>query len=254
VQSYRTAKPHGPGECPQCAPSGHGHHLCQNDGCDETATAQTSRHATDTEYAAMPESLRPIDGTATQAVFGCDDCTEDGQFNPFCTHTLEPVPCPKCQAAGDAPCIKKNGAPRETEHRARADAQPQPEPCRHVHRADCPVFTGCQCTADDPIPARPARIVASVQAVDISGLTVPVSIAQAALERAGQSWGRVVRAWSMLTQNGQPAVSAEIQQYDTGGNLLHDVHGHPVTETVTVPVPIGAGPKTLLSHGPKALG
>jgi hypothetical protein len=239
MQPYRTAKPHASG-CDQCAPTGPGHMLCQGpDGCNEAATTQTQRHATGAEYDAIPEGLKPIDGYAVVAVFGCDDCAEDGAFTPFCEHPeAVPVPCPKCQAAGDAPCTGKNGKPRGAWHRARYDAQPQPETCTHAHRETCNVFNGCQCTGDDQPPVRtPRGVDTSGPGPDTSGLTVPVHIAQMVLAQAGHPWATVARAYSLQTQDNKPAIGADVHVYE-GGRLQYDGHGHPLVQTVVVPIPL----------------
>jgi hypothetical protein len=235
MQPYRTVKPHSPAECPQCSPTGTGHQLCQ--GCDEIATSQTLRHATDAEYAALPEGLRPIDGLAQQTVYACDDCAEAPTFQGFCVHP-EPaaVPCPKCKAAGDEPCTAKSGDPRYAPHTVRALAQPTRETCTHAHRPDCEIFTDCQCTGDDQAPARPPRTLMHAAQVDVSGLTIPVPAAQMILAQAGTPWVTVVRAWNLRTQDDRPALAAEVQVYESG-HLQYDAHGHAVTTTIIVPMP-----------------
>lgn len=154
MQPYRTARVHDAAACPACAPDGPGHHLCQGPGdCAQVATVQTRRHATAAEYDAIPDTLRPRDGYAMVAVFGCDDCADGGVFDPFCVHAPAPAPpCPRCGAQGEQPCTKNNGGARAGWHSVRAGAPI--EVCRHAHRADCEVFTGCQCTGDDPPPVR----------------------------------------------------------------------------------------------------
>jgi len=215
---------------------------CHN--CPEPASWQTSRHLTDAEYAALPENFLPIDGYAVTAVFGCDDCVDAApKFRGFCTHPEpEPVACPKCKAVGDAPCTMKNGDPRWTPHQARVSAQPQQQPCRHAHRADCKVFTGCQCAADDQPPARPrTRMRAAAPGPEVSGLTIPVNVAQTVLAEAGHAWPSVISARSLLTQDNRPAIGAEVYTFDTDGTLMRDQHGRPVTHDVIVPLPTAGG-------------
>ncbi len=216
---------------------------CRN--CGEEASLQTSRHLTDAEYAALPEQFLPIDGYAVAAVFACDDCADTAgpKFSSFCTHPeAGPVPCSKCGAVGDEPCKLKSGDPRWMWHRVRTLAQPTGEVCRHAHRQDCAVFTNCQCaTADEP-PARPRRHVPGTSVgPDISGLTIPVGVAQAVLADAGHPWLSAISARSMLTQDNRPAVGAEVYTFDDNGNLVRDGHGKPVTADVIVPLPARQG-------------
>lgn len=123
---------------------------CHVDGCTGRVVAQWQRHATDAEFAAIPEKIRPIDGVATVAVHGC----ETHELLPFCRHDgADPAACPTCGAT-DAPCTDDQGAPRHRNHAARPAPAP-PQPCRHHHRADCPGHGGCACTDADEPPARP---------------------------------------------------------------------------------------------------
>jgi hypothetical protein len=237
MQPPRNAKPHAGTACPDCAPTGPGHHLCQGNSCTEAASAQTQRHATQAEYDAIPESLKPIDGYAVVPVFGCDDCTETGAFTPFCSHPVpDAPPCPKCHASGEDPCTAKNGDPRWISHAARI--QPQPEPCKHAHRGDCPVFEGCQCSSDDEAPVRIARPADTASpGPDVSGLTVPLHIAQMVLAQADHPWAAVVRAYSLQTQDNRPAIGADVHIYE-GGHLQYDAHGRPLVQNVVVPIPL----------------
>lgn len=238
MQPYRTAKPHDPAACDRCSLNGPGHRLCQGpDGCSEIATAQTRRHATQAEYDAIPEALKPRDGYATMPVFGCDDCADDGQFDPFCDHAPVPAPpCPKCAAEGDAPCTKKDRATPRTKGWHDGRTGPIIEPCHHAHREECAVFTGCQCTGDDPAPTRTPRAAGTNgPAPDISGLTVPVHIAQMVLAQAGYSWPTVTRAYSLQTQDNRPAIGADVHVYESG-HLQYDQHGHPLVQNVVVPI------------------
>lgn len=238
---YRTTKPHAGTDmkCALCTPTGPGHQLCQ--GCDEPATTQTKRHATDAEYAAIPPGLASIDSVAHQAVYGCDDCAETGMFTAFCTHP-EPAaaPCPKCHAVGEQPCTAKNGDPRFAPHTARALAQPAVERCTHAHRADCPIFTGCQCSENDTPPVRPKRPTGDVHWPDMTqmrGIT-PVA-AQAIVADAGIAWHSVAALRSKVTQIGSlPILEADVYQTGPTGDRIYDGHGKAVTEAVEIPLPV----------------
>lgn len=123
--------------------------------CGAPAEVQWQRHATEAEYDQIPDKLKPIDGRALIRVDGCGDHA----MPPFCTHTLPPEqPCPTCHAQPGTGCTKPDGTLRPVDHPARIKAVPQPEPCRHAHREDCPGYGQCQCTQDDPEPVRVARI------------------------------------------------------------------------------------------------
>lgn len=232
MHPYRSVKPHLGTDCPRCDAVGQGHAQCQ--GCDEIATTMFLRHATAAEYAALPESLMPIDGVAHQRVDACDDCAD--AIPDICEHTVPaPVPCPKCGAAGDAPCVAEDGKPRARgNHAARAAAQPTIETCRHVHREDCPVFTGCQCTADDPDPQRPKRPAGDGNGPDVSGLTMPLHIAQMLLASTQHPWTTVVRAWNQQSQDGRPQLAAEVYTLDANGHREFDQHGRWVTATIAI--------------------
>lgn len=239
MQPYSAVKPHDPNRCPDCAPTGHGHQACQADDCGQIATSQTRRHATDAEYAAIPPGLAPLDGVAHIAVYGCDDCSESPTFHHFCTHPAsEPVPCPKCKAVGDQPCTAKNGDPRYAPHTMRALAQPEPTTCTHAHRPDCDIFTDCQCTTDDPAPARAKRPSGQQYWPEMSGLRIPVARAQALLADSGIPWHQVAAVRSKVTQIGnQPAIEADVYQAGAAGDRIYDGHGRAVTETVEIPLP-----------------
>lgn len=239
-------RPHHPAECDDCGPRGQGHKRCQNTACPgagennsqgRIATHQTQRHATRAEFTALPEGLRPIDGRATVAVFGCEDCAEDA-FEPFCEHpTPQPAPCATCGANGDAPCTKPNGNPRGGWHHARQAAQPRPEPCRHAHREDCDTFNGCACTGDDQPPERPKAAASTAFGPDVSGLRVPVAVAQTVLAQAAVPWGRLKAVRSMYLQDNRDGIAADLYQYDDAGIQIRDIHGHEVVETVG-PIPL----------------
>lgn len=238
MQPYRTAKPHDAAECDQCTPNGPGHHLCQGpDGCNEVATAQTQRHATQAEYDAIPEAFKPRDGYATIPVFGCDDCADDGAFDPFCDHATPPAPpCPKCGADGDAPCTKKDRTTPRGKGWHEERTGPAIEPCHHAHREDCEIFTGCQCAGDNPVPARTPRGMLSAVEPDTSGLTIPIHIAQMVLAQAGVPWPTVISARSILTQDNRPAIGAQAYRVEEG-HRAYDDHGHPIVQDYVVPLP-----------------
>ena len=168
MQDYRSVKPHHPAECATCSRRGAGHRLCQYDGCDEPAEIQYRRHATAGEYAALPESLQPIDGVVYQAVFVCGDhepdaiCGPEHHSEPAAQGVLE-VPCPKCGSDPGAACSKPNGKTRSVPHKDRqTDIAPvAASACTHVHREDCGGGGSCACSPDDPAPDRPKRIVAA---------------------------------------------------------------------------------------------
>lgn len=245
---YATVKPHDADECQQCGPRGIGHHRCQNPDCpgkDENggagrvATMQARRHATEQEYAALPLALTPIDGTAHQAVFACDDCAEDA-FEPFCEH-LEPapVPCPTCGVSDPTlPCLKKNGkTPRSFRHSGRVD--PPKERCAHAHRSDCPVFAGCPCTGDDEPPQRPVHPANDPNVtVDTSHLLFDEAAAQILLQQHGIHWWQVREAGSVWTQDTKPALRAEYATLDDAGHIRFDEHGHEVRAEIVIEIAV----------------
>jgi hypothetical protein len=234
MQPYRSVKPHLGTDCPDCQPTRAGHRLCQNDGCDGDATTQIQRHATADEYAALPENLMPIDGVCMIRVDACDDCGETAA-QPFCSHPEpDPAPCPKCHAVGEQPCTGRNGGPRQAWHRARHDAQPQAEACQHAHRPDCGIFDGCQCDTGDAAPERPKRPRGAGNGPDISGLTMPVHIAQMLLAATQHPWSTIVRAWNQLSQDNRPQLAAEVYTLDGNGHRMLDEHGHWVTATIAI--------------------
>lgn len=186
MQPYRHAKPHGDG-CGQCVPAAPGHQLCQHAGCDELAEAQHRRHVTAADYEALPESFRPIDGIAHQAVFTC----LDHEVDPICGSGEHPAPgietadtadCPKCGAGTGNACVKADGKPRSSHHAVRsAPASGIPTAaCDHVHREDCEGQGACACSADDEAPVRRPRIIdpsplpapAPIHVVDAQGHSV----------------------------------------------------------------------------------
>ena len=168
VQSYRQVKPHDPESCRACGERAPGHQGCQHDGCDEIAEAQHRRHATDEEYAAIPEDLLPADQVAHMAVFTCGDHEPDPICGPEHHQGMPPGPqdllalqCPKCDAVAGVMCTKANESPRSAVHKERIPAPTPwlPDRCDHVHRADCGGLGACQCSADDSVPSRAPREV-----------------------------------------------------------------------------------------------
>lgn len=160
MQPYRQVKPHDSASCWLCAPEGPGHNACQHDGCDEIAELQHPRHATDAEYAAIPEDLRPIDAVAHVAVFTCGDHAVDPVCGP--DHQVGPadplhVECSKCGSAPGMACVKADGSPRRIQHEDRVSAVSLGTRCDHIHRSDCGGLGACQCRPDDPAPERPVR-------------------------------------------------------------------------------------------------
>lgn len=139
-----------------------GQHLCQHDGCDEPAESQHRRHATDAEYAEIPEGLVPVDGVCHMAVFTCGD----HELDPICgpqDHGPDPIEqpdplaaaCQKCGARPGTDCVKPNGQPRRVVHEIRTTTPPVfITRCDHVHRADCGGIDTCDCGPDDPAPIR----------------------------------------------------------------------------------------------------
>lgn len=242
---YAMIKPHDADECGHCTPRGPGHHRClnancpgrsENGGAGRVATRMTLRHATDAEYAALPLALTPIDGVARQAVLACDECAEDA-LEPFCEHPApEPVPCPTCGVADPAlPCLKKDGnSPLPFRHSGRTD--PLPEVCAHAHRSDCPVFDGCQCTADDPPPVRPKHPAADAPGPDVSRLLFDPALAQMLLAEHGVHWWQAREVASVYTQDNIPALQAQYATLDQAGHVRYDEHGHEVLDTLVIEI------------------
>lgn len=239
---YRTVKPHAADGSDCCARRGPGHHACQNPACPgatenngagRAAGPQTRRHATTAEYAALPPGLTPIDGVCHQAVFMCDDCADT--VDEICDHPPIPAPpCPACAAAGDDPCLEKDGkTPRRRGwHTGRQG--PSMDPCRHAHRDTCPVFADCACTGDDPPPARPTRTVADGPGPDVSRLLIPPPAARLLLAEHGIGWERVREVASVRTQDNRPAIRAQAARTDDAGNPVRDEHGHEVLDEVVI--------------------
>lgn len=239
---YATVKPHAEGGLPCCSPRALGHYVCQNPACPgrgenngagRHAVHQTRRHATDAEYAALPLAHQPIDGIAHQAVFACDECAED--VEPFCAHPEpSPEPCPVC-GVKQGPCLRRDRAGfRSVRHAARVD--PQPERCTHAHRPDCGVFDGCQCTGDDPAPARPTHPAADGHNPDLTRLLIPEAAAQILLAQHGVHWWQVREAASVWTQDTKPALQAEYVTLDDKGHFRFDDHGHKILDTIVIEI------------------
>jgi hypothetical protein len=117
--------------------------------CGAPAETHWLRHATSAEYAAISETLRPIDGRATIPVHACGD----HHLQPFCAHTQPAAqPCPTCHAAPGDPCTKPDGTDRPVPHPDRTE--PRFDACAHAHRPDCAGYGHCDCSQDDPPPTR----------------------------------------------------------------------------------------------------
>lgn len=245
MQPYRIERPHDPADCVHCGPTGQGHRLCQKDGCDENAAHQVAlRHATQAEYDALPEGLTPIDGIARMLVLGCEDCADN--VPPLCLHPqAAPVPCPKCSAAGDDPCLGVHGGPRSSHHHVRVDAQPPDEVCLHAHREDCGVFEGCQCTEADAPPVRQPRIQLPMDHANGSRSKLPAAMVQPLVEAHDIPWWTVREYDTRLTQDNQPAIGCEYAELDADGNLADDGHGHEVLKQIVIPLEQGYRPPQL---------
>lgn len=248
LQDYRYVRPHETG-CQTCSPQGGGHALCQKPGCDGIAVAQTRRHATQAEYDALPAHLVPIDGIAHLAVFACDDDAEAAA--PFCTHP-EPkdVPCPTCKAAGEAPCTDTHGEPKVFRHRARWDAQQIPQLCMHAHREDCGVFDGCQCSENDPDPTRTPRPRGITDHADGSRSKLPWTLAKPLVEAHDVPWWTVREYATLQTQDTKGwELQVVYATLDADGSLVHDEHGHEVTETLVIPIDTSAPRPAAIGRG-----
>lgn len=240
LQPYRYARPHDPATCAACAPTapGPGHPLCQHPGgCGQVATAHLQRHATAQEYAALPERLTPIDGVALQAVYACDEHGED--LEPLCRHPIPaPAACPTCAATGTEPCLTAQGAPRDGHHQARKDAQPpSPALCRHAHRENCLIFTGCKCSQDDPPPERPKRVVAPPPPPGPAPVLLPIHGAlRALLEAHGVDVDRILRTELIPRGDGTSTVllTVTLVVRQPNGDLSYDDHGDPRTEVIVI--------------------
>jgi len=241
LQPYRYAKPHDPAACPACAPTSPGHFLCQHPGCDQLAATHVQRHATAEEYDALPERHKPIDGIAHQAVYACDEHGEG--LEPFCEHTPpDPVPCPKCDATGADPCVKKNGKARGGHHRVRTEVQTaNTDVCRHAHREDCSIFTGCECSQDDPLPERPKRVIPPAQPPGPAPVLLPIhGELRALLEHHGVDVDRILRTELIPNGDGTSTVNLTITMVvrQPNGDLSYDEHGYPRTEVTVIELSI----------------
>ena len=241
---YRTVKPHTADGLACCAPRGPGHYACQNPACPgahenqgagRAAGEQTRRHATAAEYAALPPGLTPIDGVCHMAVFMCDDCADE--HAPFCEHPPIPAPpCPACGGAGDEPCLKKDGKTPRAKGWHTGRQAPAVDGCRHAHREDCPIFTGCVCTAADPPPTRPQRAADEGPGPDVSRLLIPAPAARVLLAEHGVDWERVREVASVWTQDTRPAIRAAVARIDDTGAPVRDEHGHELLDEVVIVV------------------
>lgn len=199
--------------------------------CGQPVEAQYQRHATQAEYDAIPQGLKPIDGVALIAVKCCGDC-----LPPPCQHpAAEPATCPGCGAKPGQPCTGRNGGPRPVPHSARAAAQPHTETCRHAHRETCTDPGACQCNSDDPSPVRAPRVTlpptVQAQAAALGFPPAMLPIAAQFLADHDIDPARIrgqVRAG--FTQDNRPAL---LLDYATG---VDDGHGHEVVELRIIPV------------------
>ena len=200
--------------------------------CGQNVEAQYQRHATQAEYDALPEGLKPIDGVALIAVKTCGDCLPP---DPCQHQAAEPVPCPDCQAQPGKPCTGRNGGPRPVPHATRAAAQPAPVTCRHAHRETCSDPRHCQCTGDDEPPRRAPRVILPPTAQDqAAALGLPPDMLPHALQwltAHGIDPGKVRGGFRTgLTQDNRPAI---LFDYVIGAD---DGHGHELVETRAVPI------------------
>lgn len=199
--------------------------------CGQPAEMQYQRHATQQEYDALPDGLKPIDGYVTVAVRVCGDCHP----GPICEHPdAAPAPCPDCHAQPGQSCTKPDGTPRSCEHPERAATQPVPDTCTHAHRETCTDPRECQCSGDDPAPIRISRTLLPATVQDQAAqLGFPPELLPAAarlLADHGIDPARVRGGFRTgLTQDNRPAI---LFDYATGD----DGHGHETVETRVIPV------------------
>lgn len=198
--------------------------------CGHRAEMAYQRHLTETEYAALPDGLKPIDGYAVTSVLVCGDCHP----GPICQHPDDtPAPCPTCHAKPGQSCTKPDGTLRACEHPERAATQPQPDTCTHAHRQDCLDPRECQCTGDDPAPVRIPRTflpaTAHEQAAQLGFPPALLPIAAQLLADNRLDLTRVREVRSGYTQDNRPALLID---YATGD----DGHGHETVETRVIPV------------------
>ena len=200
--------------------------------CGAPVESAYQRHATQAEYDALPEELRPIDGVATIAVRVCGDCHP----GPICTHPdVGPAPCPVCQAAPGDPCVKPDGGQRMVEHRERADAQPEIDVCRHHHRETCTDPHHCRCTGDDQPPVRAPRLIQPPTGQQVfQELDMPSEMllhAAAWAASRGIDPARVRSPFRKgLTQDNRPAMLFDYAEAPDDG------HGHEVVRLRVEPV------------------
>jgi len=200
--------------------------------CGAPVEAAYQRHATQAEYDALPEGLRPIDGHATIAVRVCGDCHP----GTICRHPdTTPAPCPRCKAEPGTQCVKPDGSPRPAEHRERAAAQPAPDVCRHAHQETCTDPRACACTGDDQPPARAPRIVGQPpegqRLADLGFPPAMLPVALGWLAQRGIDLALVRGGFrSGYTQDNQPAI---LFDYATGQD---DGHGHEQVELRIEPI------------------
>lgn len=239
LQDYRYARPHEADTCPTgaCAPGGQGHALCMAPGCDQIATFQTRRHATQAEYDELPEAWKPIDGIAHRAVYACDDDEHAEATAPFCEHAQpKPPECPDCPAGVDEPCVKADGTERKVPHFARTQQPGVYDRCLHAHREDCPIFDGCQCSSDDAPPEREPRIQPEPDHADGSRSKLPPEIVRQIVEAYDIPWWTVRHYATVTAQDQTPALDVTFATLDQDANIVQDEHGHDVLDAVRIPL------------------
>lgn len=238
LQDYRYVRPHDPAQCPVCAPSGHGHPLCQAPGCDQLAEFQVPRHATLAEYEATPEAHKPIDGLMHRAVFACDTDEHAEATAPFCQHTApKPPECPDCPAGVGQPCVRTDGTPRKVHHAARTRKPAIYDRCIHAHREDCQIFTGCQCTSADQAPERAGRLQPERDHADGSHSKLAAEIVKRIVDAYDIPWWTVRHYATAQAQDAATAVlDVTYATLDPDGNLDRDEHGHEVLAAMRIPL------------------
>jgi transposase len=106
----------------------------------------------------------------------------------------------------------------------------------HPHRENCEVFTGCQCTPDDPNPPRTPRTQAARETVNACRLRIPVAVAKTLVMAHDIPWHTVRALDSRQTQDNRPAIGVEHARIDGDGQVLDDGHGHEIIDTAVIPL------------------
>lgn len=198
--------------------------------CGQPAETQYLRHLTAAEYAALPDSLRPIDGYAVRPEPVCGDCHP----GPLCTHpAADPVPCPDCHAQPGQPCTKPDGTPRPVEHPARALAQPTRDTCRHAHRETCTDPRQCQCTDTDEPPQRQPGVPLEPPPIDLRAIPQALELIDRYGLRPELVCSEVRIGW---TQDNRKALIFDYAQADNAGHPARDVHGHKIVQQRVIPI------------------